>query len=140
MHRIIFSIILVSSSAVAQEAADSMKLLNLEAAWNNAHLEANAAALDSLWSDDLQVIVPGMRTMSKSDVLGFVRSGRMKFERYETTGVGVIVSGDSAKASGLVRRSRTINNERVEDRWQFEKVYARQSGRWRVVVWKARLD
>lgn len=138
MCRAITILLLLSTPAFAQGTADSLTLLNLEAVWNNAHLAADATALDSLWADDLQVIVPGMRTMNKSDVLGFVQSGRMKFERYETTDVIVTVSGDSARASGLVRRSRTINNERVEDRWHFEKMYARQSSRWRVVLWKAR--
>jgi hypothetical protein len=138
MYRIIiFSSVLLSSSAIAQDTADSLNLLNLETAWNNAHLEANAAALDSLWSDDLQVTVPGMRTMSKSDVLGFVRSGRMKFQRYETTNVHVAVAGDSATVKGIVHRARTINNEKVEDHWQFLKGYVRRAGRWQVVLWKA---
>ncbi len=137
MNKTVGLFLLLASSAAAQGTEDSLNFLNLESVWNRAHLESDSAVLDSLWDDNFEVIVPGMRPMGKSDVLDFARSGRMKFQRYETTDVHVAVSGDSAKVKDLVHRTRTINNERVEDHWQFVKNYVRQSGRWRVGSWEA---
>jgi Domain of unknown function (DUF4440) len=68
----------------------------LESEWNQAHMKGDAATLEALWSDDLVVAVPGMPVMSKSDVLSFVGSGRMHFERYETSDIRVRVYGTAA--------------------------------------------
>jgi hypothetical protein len=57
-----------------------MKLLRLESVWNDAHIRGNAGALDRLCADDLLVTVPGMRVMTKSESLGTLRSGRIKFD------------------------------------------------------------
>ncbi len=134
---IIGFLVLAMASTPAQTTKDSLEILRLESVWNNAHLASDAAALDSLWADEFQVFVPGMRTMNKSDVLEFVRSGRMKFQRYETSGTLVSVSADSAIVSGVVFRLRIMKDQSVEDRWRFTKRLVRRSDRWRVVSWSA---
>ncbi len=111
--------------------------MRLEQVWNQAHLNNDAAVLETLWADDLTVMVPGMAAMSKSDVLSFVKTGRMKFSRYETTDLKVRSFGDTAIVSGNLFRSRTLEGKLHEDRWQFMKVYARRNGKWRVVAFTA---
>jgi hypothetical protein len=39
--------------------------------------------LDRIFSDDVIVIVPGMRVMTKADAVGMFTSGRMKFDKYD---------------------------------------------------------
>ena len=56
--------------------ADTHELERLETVWNQAHEGGDADALDKLWADDMQVAVPKMPVMSKTDVLKFARSGR----------------------------------------------------------------
>jgi uncharacterized protein (TIGR02246 family) len=109
----------------------------LESEWNQAHMKGDAATLEALWSDDLVVAVPGMPVMSKSDVLSFVRSGRMHFERYETSDLRVRVYGTAAVVTGRLQRTRTIDGKRLDDDWRFTKVYANQQGKWRVVAFHA---
>jgi hypothetical protein len=79
------------------------------------------------------VNVPAMIPMDKSGVLSFAKSGRMKFSRYETTGVKARVFGDSAVVTGNLFRSRSLGDSLREDRWQFMKLYVRRSGKWMVV-------
>lgn len=120
-----------------QDTPDVKELLRLESVWNDAHQNGDATALDKLWADDLEVTVPKMPVMSKADVLGFARSGRMKFERYQTSEVKVRVYGDAAVVSGRLQRTRTLNGKTLDDNWNFLKVYVRHNSRWQVVAFQA---
>ena len=113
------------------------EFIQLEKIWNDAHLKGDVDALERLWSDDLQVIVPNMPVMSKSEVLAFVRSGRMKFDQYATSHLSVRLFGDAVVVTGQMKRSRTLNRQSVEDNWRFAKVYLRKNGGWRVVLFQA---
>jgi ketosteroid isomerase-like protein len=112
-------------------------LARLEADWNDAHVRGDAAALDRLFADDLVVVVPGMRPMTKADSLGVFASGRMKFNRYETSETTFRVYGATAIATGRLMRVRVMAGRSVEDDWRFTKVYVRQAGRWQVVSFHA---
>ena len=83
-------------------------LARLEADWNTAHVRGDAAALEHLFADDLVVVVPGMRVMTKADALGMFSSGRMKFDRYETSETKFRVYDATAIVTGRLRRTRTI--------------------------------
>jgi hypothetical protein len=120
-----------SSSASIEE------LMQLERIWNEAHLKGDADTLERLWNDNLQVIVPKMPVMTKTDVIAFARSGRMKFEHYATSNINMRFFGDSAVVTGRMRRSRTINGQSVDDDWQFTKVYLHKGRGWQVVVFQA---
>jgi hypothetical protein len=66
---------------------DTQQLERLEHVWNTAHEQGDADALQRLWADDLEVDVPRMPVMTKTDALNFARSGRMKFLRYVTSDI-----------------------------------------------------
>lgn len=123
--------------AQTQPVANTEEFARLETAWNQAHITGDAAALDRLWSEDFEVAVPRMPIMSKSEALAFARSGRMRFERYETSDTRVRFYGDAAVVTGRLQRTRTINGKQLNDDWRFTKVYARQNGQWRVVAFHA---
>jgi ketosteroid isomerase-like protein len=105
--------------------------------WNQAHLNSDADTLDKLWADDLEVDVPRMAVMSKTEALAFARSGRMKFLHYVTSDLRIRVYGDTAVVSGRMQRTRTMNGKEVSDDWRFTKVYIRRTGQWRVVSFHA---
>jgi len=128
---------LLSLSPQAQTASDIQTLTELESTWNVAHLKGDAATLDSLWADDLEVVVPQMKPMAKPQLLAFAKSGRMQFQKYDTSDVKVRVYGEAAVVTGRLQRLRTINDKQVADDWQFVKVYARLNGHWRVVLFQA---
>lgn len=131
-----FLIGIFGSAYTTAVEADKAELLRLEKVWNDAHLNGDAVALDALWADDLTVTVPKMQVLTKANALAFARSGKMKFQRYETTDVQARVYGDAAVVTGRLLRTRRIQDNEVSDDWRFTKVYVRSSGKWRVVSWQ----
>jgi ketosteroid isomerase-like protein len=128
------AVVLFQSSA---SPADTEELTRLERVWNQAHEKGNAKPLEQLWADDIEITVPKMAVMNREEALRFFRSGRMTFDRYETSDLEVRVYGDAAVVSGRLERSRSLLGVTTTDDWRFTKVYARQSGRWRVVAFHA---
>jgi ketosteroid isomerase-like protein len=113
------------------------ELERLETVWNEAHERGDSNALEALWADDLEVAVPKMPVMNKAEVLGFARSGRMKFLRYTTSELRVRIYGDAAVVTGRLQRTRTLNGTEISDDWRFTKTYVREIGKWRVVSFHA---
>jgi len=124
-------------SAQSPHQADVRELERLETVWNSAHERGEADALDALWADDLEVAVPRMPVMTKTEALSFARSGHMTFLRYQTSELRVRVYGDAAIVTGRLQRIRTRNGQEVVDDWRFTKVYIRRAGKWRVVAFHA---
>jgi ketosteroid isomerase-like protein len=116
---------------------DQRTLERLEAEWSDADVRGDAAALDRLFSDDLVVVVPGMRVMTRTDALGNVHARRMKFDRYETSETKFRVYDDTAIVTGRLRRTRLVAGATVDDDWRFTKVYIRRADRWQVVSFHA---
>ncbi|MFN8094653.1 MAG: nuclear transport factor 2 family protein [Vicinamibacteria bacterium] len=134
--RVLLSVLLLTPLAGAR-AGDADDFLQLEQTWNAAHRAGDSSALDRLWAEELEIVVPGMSPMTKAEALAFARTGRMRFERYETSGIRVQSYGDAAVVTGRLRRSRTLNGQSRDDDWRFTKVYARVRGEWRVVAFHA---
>jgi uncharacterized protein (TIGR02246 family) len=121
----------------AQTTALDQEFNRLENVWNTAHRNGDADALASLWADDLEVVVPRMAPMSKSDALAFARTGRMRFERYDTSDLKLRRYGETAIITGRLQRTYILGSNRREDDWRFTKVYVRQDGTWRVISFHA---
>ena len=117
--------------------ADRDELQRLEHVWNDAHIRGDVDTLGRLWADDLEVAVPKMPVMKKAELIKFVDSGRMKFQRYETSELNFRIYGQSAVVTGRVQRKREINGRAVEDDWRFTKVYQHAADGWRVVSFHA---
>ena len=132
-----FSVIQTSPGAGAKKDSDQKELERLETEWNAAHVRGDAAALERIFAEDLVVVVPGMRVMTKADSLGMFTSGRMKFERYETSETKLRTYDDTAIVTGRLRRTRVIAGATADDDWRFTKVYVRRDGRWQVVSFHA---
>lgn len=127
-------VVLLAGTGVS---SDESEFLQLEKAWNKAHVRGDAAVLESLWADDLVVTVPKMPVIMRDDAIAMARSGRIKFAKYETSGLRVRVYGDSALVTGSLERTRERDGRLAEDHWQFTKVYRRQKGKWRVIAFHA---
>lgn len=128
---------LISAALFIQATTVNADFTRLEDVWNTAHRNADADSLAALWADDLQVVVPRMPPMSRAEALAFARTGRMRFERYETSQINVRTYGDTAVVTGRLQRTRSIGGQETADDWRFTKVYTRQNGAWRVVSFHA---
>jgi len=109
----------------------------LESDWNTAHVRGDAAVLDRLFAGDVVVVVPGMRVMTKADAVGMFTSGRMKFDRYETSETTFRIYEEAAIVTGRLKRTRVIAGATANDDWRFTKVYLRRAGGWQVVSFHA---
>ncbi|MGZ4815102.1 MAG: nuclear transport factor 2 family protein [Terriglobales bacterium] len=126
-----------AQKAAKASAAEVRQLERLETVWNTAHENGDVHALEALWADDIEVAVPRMAVLTKTDAMSFARSGRMKFLRYATCDVHVRVYGDAAVVTGRLQRTRSMNGKDIFDNWRFTKMYIRQEGNWRVVSFHA---
>lgn len=131
--------LMVSGASFGQSTRESdvRALEKLETVWNEAHEHGNPNALEALWADDLEVVVPRMPVMTKAEALSFARSGRMKFLHYTTSNIRIRVYGDAAVVTGRLQRTRVLNGQEISDDWRFTKVYVRESPGWRVVSFHA---
>jgi ketosteroid isomerase-like protein len=126
-----------ATRAALDEEQAKVDLLALENTWNAAHVRGDADALDRLWAEDLVVSVPRMPSMTKVDALSIWRSGRMRFDRYETSDVHVALHGESAVVTGRLVRSRIRDGKAVTDDYRFTKTYMRTATGWKVVAFHA---
>lgn len=132
---LIASAVIPTQARESRAARDLKDLSRLESVWNEAHLRADAEALDQLWASDLIVTVPDMPVMDKNEALAVVRSARIKFRRYQTSDLRTRVYGDTAVVTGQLSRERESASNEFEDDWRFTKIYVRRKGRWQVVAW-----
>jgi len=141
LSAVLLSLLLMLAASLGQVdtsgPATPATFTSLEAAWNAAHMRGDAATLDQIFADDMVVAVPGMRPMSKADSLGVMASGRMKFDRYESSDTVIRIYEGTAVVTGRIQRTRTNNGREFTDDWLFTKVYVRRSGRWQVVSFHA---
>lgn len=141
-YNIISSLVLIALVPITMFSQSSVdtdtgELQRLEIIWNESHERGDTEALDALWADDMEVVVPKMPVMLKADVLKFARSGRMKFLRYQTSDIRIRLYGDAAVVTGRLQRTRSMNGHEISDDWRFTKTYVRQAGHWRVVSFHA---
>ena len=133
---LVFSLAQAPGGATGDDALQKT-LERLEADWNEAHARGDAAALDRLLGDDVVIVVPGMRVMTKADAVEMFTSGRMKFDRYETSETRFRIFDKTAVATGRLRRTRVTGGATVDDDWRFTKVYRQLADRWQVISFHA---
>jgi hypothetical protein len=134
---LIITISCLPALARGQESADVAELTRLEKVWNDAYVNGNVEPLEQLLADDLVVTMTDMAVLTKAQSIGLLRSGHLKFPRYETSDIRIRVYNDAAVVTGRLQRTRTVNRNNVDDDWRFTKVYVRRSGKWQVVAWHA---
>ena len=133
----ISAVLVVLVGLQAQVSDTAAALARLETEWNTAHVQGDATTLGRIFADDLVVVVPGMRPLSKADSLGMFRVGGMKFDRYDSSDIQSRIYGDTAIVTGRIRRTRTIGGKTMDDDWRFTKVYLRRASGWQVVAFHA---
>ena len=119
------------------QADDVSELSRLETIWNDAYTHGNIEPLNQLLADDLVVTMTDMALMNKAQSIALLRSGHLKFPRYETSDIRIRVYNDAGVVTGRLQRTRTVNGNSVDDDWRFTKMYIRRSGKWQVVAWHA---
>ncbi len=139
MKTLCIVLLFASTLAVCQTTTDrdSAEFTRLEHVWNDAHLSGNADALEKIQSDDLEIIVPHMAVIHKNEAVQLFRSGRIKFQKYETSDLHIRVYGNSVAVTGKMLRVRVTNGDEHTDHWRFTKLYVRTGDTWKAVSFHA---
>src|SRR5439155_5333119 len=112
---VVVLILIQTSVGKADHAADVQKLTRLEKVWNDAYVRADADALEQLCADDLVVTMTDMVVLNKRSSIAILRSGKVKFERYETSDLGTHVYDRAAVVTGRLQRTRSVQGREMND-------------------------
>ena len=126
-----------TARAKPDDSADIQELTRLEKVWNEAYVSGDSYALDRLCADDLVVTMTDMAVLNKQSSIAILRSRKVKFQRYETSDLGIHVYDHAAVVTGRLQRTRSVQGREVNDEWRFTKVYIQRGGKWLVVAWHA---
>jgi ketosteroid isomerase-like protein len=118
----------------ASYTAAEQELLSIERRYLDAHVERDAAALDSILADDFIIANSRGRVSDKASRLALVEDSDFTFVNIETFDVDAHVNGDE----GVVTGSATVTG-RYQDRefqsppYRFIRRYEKRQGRWQIV-------
>src|SRR2546422_4943022 len=94
------------SVAKTDKNADTKELTRLEKVWNEAYVRGDADVLAELCSEDFVATMTNMVVLNKQRSLAIVKSGRVKFQRYETSELNIHVYDSAAVVTGRLQRTR----------------------------------
>lgn len=134
---IVATALIQEPTSKSRDSADTTEISRLETVWNDAYVRGDADALERLCSDDLIVTMTNMQVLNKTTSIGILRSGRVRFQRYETSDLRIRVYDNAAVVTGRLQRTRNAQGKQMDDNWRFTKLYVRSAGRWQVVAWHA---
>jgi ketosteroid isomerase-like protein len=99
---------------------------------------ADVAALERLLGDDLTYTHSTGWVETKAQHLESVRTGALKYEKMEHSGVQARVYGAAAVLTGRSDvRVRSPRGGIIEMQIRFTGVYVKRAGRWQLVAWQS---
>jgi hypothetical protein len=110
-------------------------LREIERARLRALVGGDKAAADALHAADYQLVTPGGATLSKSEYLGGIADGSLRYRRFEPDGeVAVRFWGSAAALRYEVVIEVDAEGTAFHDRCWHTDIYELRDGRW-VAVW-----
>jgi uncharacterized protein (TIGR02246 family) len=126
--------------ASASESETRKEILGIEHREAQAMLRGDAAVLEGLWAPDLVITASSNKIRTGADVLGHIRSGKMKLTKLERITERVAVHGQVAIAMGEEAFTPAGGEGAGKPfRRRYTNVYAQQDGRWRLIARQASL-
>ena len=111
----------------------------LEAARNEAIVHGDAAALESMTSDDYTFVTLRGELRTKAEIVKGFSTGAFKYESREISGLKVRVYGNAAVVTGRSSQKGTEDGKDYSGAYRFTRVYVKQDGRWLTVALQATL-
>jgi len=118
------------------QTADEQAVIDLEYQWAAAYVKGDATKLDSIFGPGYVQTNTRGKVTSKSEELADLRSGRFRYEKFETTDIKVQLYGDAAVVTGLISAKGTDSEsgKTVEGQMRMTDTFVRESGKWQVVA------
>jgi ketosteroid isomerase-like protein len=114
--------------------ADQQELLSVERRYLDAHIQRDAAALDSILADDFVVVHRFGRVGDKAERLALVDNPDFTFVAVDTDDVDVYTNGDEGIVTGrAVVHGRYADHEFMSPPYRYTRRYEKRQGRWQIV-------
>jgi ketosteroid isomerase-like protein len=126
--------LLLAALCGAAAAQDEAALRALEAKWDTANLCGDADAFDALFDDSFIMTDSDGVVRKKSEVVGELRAGRIRYTASRSDQLRIILHGDAAVVSGRWTGSFTHNGKGTSLVERFTNFYVRLAGQWRCVA------
>jgi uncharacterized protein (TIGR02246 family) len=118
----------------AAQQDQTKAVLDAEQRWTEALEEGDTAALGEIYADDLVYVHSGGNAESKTEFIGRVKAGGLKYESVTLEDPKVRLYGDAAVVNGTFDVRVMVDGAPVDTKVVYIHVYARQGGRWRMVA------
>jgi Domain of unknown function (DUF4440) len=107
---------------------------DLQRQLNQALLDGDSGALDTLVSDDCRIIGPKGFFIPKSEWIDVHKSGDYRQIQLDTLDEQIQAYGDAAVIWGLQRSKCSYRGEAIDGEFRVTHMWARQSQRWQLVA------
>jgi len=119
----------------AREAEQEIR--ELETRRFKAQINADAATLDRILSDDLTYVHSSAHVDTKVSYIASIRSGELKYVSIVPDELKVRVYGNTAVVTGRGEFKAQSQGQPVNIQLRFTDVYVRRDGRWQMVAWES---
>jgi uncharacterized protein (TIGR02246 family) len=116
-----------SAAKVEQEVRD------LQAQYDKAALQQDAAAFDRLFADDFSIVQAGGRVNTKAEIIAMAKAGDTKMEVGRSEDVKVRFFGDTAIVTCRWIEKSTTKGKPFDGTQIFTTVWAKRNGIWQIV-------
>jgi ketosteroid isomerase-like protein len=110
------------------------ELLAVEAAWDDAIVRKDRAALEGIIAEDFILVGTDGRVSNRSEMLDAVLSSDLHIEPFETRDVRVRIYGKVAVLTGWFVQHGTFQGRAYETSSRYTDVYVKRGGKWRGVL------
>ena len=100
-------------------------------------VQKDLAALDDILSDDLSYTHTTGAHETKTEFIGKLKSGQLKYESLTPEDIRVRVYGTTGVVTGVARVKVQVKGEALSFRLRFTDVYVKKENRWQMVAWQA---
>jgi hypothetical protein len=127
------------STTARSDGADKIQaqVLQVEKDRVQALTQNDFVALDRILSDDLLYTHSSGVTETKTEYLGQLKSGTLKYVSVEHRDVRVRHYGSTALLTGKTRIKAVARGQEINNDLTFIIVYVKQKGAWRAVSWQS---
>lgn len=125
---------LAAGSAASAAASGAQQLVDIEANWSKAYVNHNIAFLDSTIADDWTSQDDSGKPIHKADLIGNVKSGKMKTAMMSNHDVHARIVGDIAIVQGADDEKSSFNGKDTSGTYTWTDIFQKRGGQWKAIA------
>jgi ketosteroid isomerase-like protein len=125
----------VATASAAQDSAQAVRAAHERR--RTATVNGDAAAVDSMMTDDLTFTHANAVVETKAEFVGALRTGRYDDKSITDEEQQVRMYGDSGVVTGICRIVVNASGTNVDIRVRFVELWVKQGSAWRMALWHA---